>query len=407
MKTVDLIPLILLELNIEDKYGLDLTKSIETKSHGKIVIKQPTLYTILKKLEKSRFITSYWQDSDIGGKRHYYKITSNGRMQVSTLPSFETLVNNILASENTADSTPQSTTSVKVESITSIKQTTVESRPKETKPNDNYSIFDFLGSEPEPQKESILPSEEVFAEETIDTTTEFEVNKSNSNLLKDEKTKVDEVFASNENVAKFAEHSNSTLSKEYKDQLKAIYESKDNRQDKKPIINPAVNFNEIKYVDYNDFKTDKKHIQAKQTCQNILYKVLSTCAYLFVVLVLNCIITNFTGKSALYYFFSITSLFALIFYPTVYAFVYEKLRLKFVKQPHKIDLKKRSIILICVEVIIILTTLIINICIGNNTLNSLFGISNYASLYAILLMSLTIFADLLFTYLFLIKKHKK
>ena len=78
MKTADLIPLILLELNECDKYGFELTKSIENKSHGKIIIKQPTLYTILKKLEKTKFITSYWQDSEIGGKRHYYKITDNG-----------------------------------------------------------------------------------------------------------------------------------------------------------------------------------------------------------------------------------------------------------------------------------------------------------------------------------------
>ena len=70
MKTVDLIPFILLELNEQDQYGLELTKAIEEKSNGQIVIKQPTLYTILKKLEKSKFISSYWQDSEIGGKRH-------------------------------------------------------------------------------------------------------------------------------------------------------------------------------------------------------------------------------------------------------------------------------------------------------------------------------------------------
>ena len=39
MKTADLIPLILLELNECDKYGFELTKSIETKSKGKIIIK--------------------------------------------------------------------------------------------------------------------------------------------------------------------------------------------------------------------------------------------------------------------------------------------------------------------------------------------------------------------------------
>ena len=46
MKTTDLIPLILYELGEGDKYGFELSKSIENLSNGKIVIKQATLYTI-------------------------------------------------------------------------------------------------------------------------------------------------------------------------------------------------------------------------------------------------------------------------------------------------------------------------------------------------------------------------
>lgn len=92
MKTTDLIPLILHQLIDEDKYGYDIVKKIEEDSNGVINIKQPTLYSLLKKLEQSRFITSYWKDSEIGGKRHYYKITENGKAQVSTYPSYENLI---------------------------------------------------------------------------------------------------------------------------------------------------------------------------------------------------------------------------------------------------------------------------------------------------------------------------
>ena len=95
MKTADLIPFILLELNDGDKYGFELSKNIETRLGGQIEIKQPTLYTVLKKLEKSKFISSYWQDSEIGGKRHYYKLTSNGKSQVATLPSYDFLTENL------------------------------------------------------------------------------------------------------------------------------------------------------------------------------------------------------------------------------------------------------------------------------------------------------------------------
>ncbi len=50
MRTVDLIPFILIELKDGDKYGIELSKNIESKFNGEIEIKQPTLYTVLKKL---------------------------------------------------------------------------------------------------------------------------------------------------------------------------------------------------------------------------------------------------------------------------------------------------------------------------------------------------------------------
>ena len=96
MKTTELIPIILYQLVDGDKYGYEIVKQIEDSSNGGIVIKQPTLYSVLKKLEQGRFISSYWQDSEIGGKRHYYKLTENGKLQVSTLPSYKELLTNLL-----------------------------------------------------------------------------------------------------------------------------------------------------------------------------------------------------------------------------------------------------------------------------------------------------------------------
>lgn len=92
MKTTDLIPIILYQLVDGDRYGYEIIKQIEDCSNGSIVIKQPTLYGILKKLEQNKFITSYWQDSEIGGKRHYYKLTSNGKSQLDTYPPLNELI---------------------------------------------------------------------------------------------------------------------------------------------------------------------------------------------------------------------------------------------------------------------------------------------------------------------------
>ena len=62
-----------------DKYGLDIIKEVESRSNGTYELKQPTLYSCLKRLENQELISSYWLDSDIGGRRHYYKLTEKGR----------------------------------------------------------------------------------------------------------------------------------------------------------------------------------------------------------------------------------------------------------------------------------------------------------------------------------------
>jgi len=103
MKTTDLIPLILYQLVDDDKYGYEIVKQIEDSSSGKIVIKQPTLYSLLKKLEQGKFISSYWQDSEIGGKRHYYKLTDSGRAQLDTYPSFEQLIKDAIGEDFVID----------------------------------------------------------------------------------------------------------------------------------------------------------------------------------------------------------------------------------------------------------------------------------------------------------------
>ena len=65
-----------------DKYGLEIIATIKEQSNGQLEIKQPTLYSTLTRIEKQGFITSYWRESDLGGKRHYYSITDLGKKQI-------------------------------------------------------------------------------------------------------------------------------------------------------------------------------------------------------------------------------------------------------------------------------------------------------------------------------------
>ena len=61
-----------------DKYGYEIIKEVEEYSNGKIVLKQPSLYSSLTRFEEKKFVSSYWGDSDIGGRRHYYHLTEEG-----------------------------------------------------------------------------------------------------------------------------------------------------------------------------------------------------------------------------------------------------------------------------------------------------------------------------------------
>ncbi len=63
-----------------DKYGYEIIKEVEKQTNGKIKLKQPSLYSSLKRFEQKGYITSYWGDSDIGGRRHYYSLTALGKM---------------------------------------------------------------------------------------------------------------------------------------------------------------------------------------------------------------------------------------------------------------------------------------------------------------------------------------
>ncbi|MBS4201903.1 helix-turn-helix transcriptional regulator [Bacillus sp. FJAT-49732] len=72
--------IILRVLSEGDNYGYEIIKSIFDQSKGKFELKEPSLYTSLKRLEKQKYISAYWGDESQGGRRKYYKITDTGRM---------------------------------------------------------------------------------------------------------------------------------------------------------------------------------------------------------------------------------------------------------------------------------------------------------------------------------------
>jgi PadR family transcriptional regulator PadR len=61
-----------------DQYGYGITKLVLERSGGLYELKEATMYSSLKRLEKEGYITSYWGDETQGGRRRYYHITRRG-----------------------------------------------------------------------------------------------------------------------------------------------------------------------------------------------------------------------------------------------------------------------------------------------------------------------------------------
>ncbi len=61
-----------------DHYGYEIMKAVSVNSDHEYELKEPSLYTSLKRLEKQGLIVSYWGDGSQGARRKYYRITESG-----------------------------------------------------------------------------------------------------------------------------------------------------------------------------------------------------------------------------------------------------------------------------------------------------------------------------------------
>lgn len=75
--------IILCALSDGDSYGYEILKGVAQRSGGEYEMKEPSLYTSLKRLEGQGFVQSYWGDETQGARRKYYHITMEGAQELS------------------------------------------------------------------------------------------------------------------------------------------------------------------------------------------------------------------------------------------------------------------------------------------------------------------------------------
>lgn len=100
-------PIILSVLIPKDNYGYSIIKEIYRKSEERFELKEPTLYSSLKRLEKSGYVESYWGEETQGGRRKYYRITTQGQeaytQQVQAWHAAKTLIDCMIISGEKGD----------------------------------------------------------------------------------------------------------------------------------------------------------------------------------------------------------------------------------------------------------------------------------------------------------------
>ena len=92
--------LILSTLENRTRHGYEIGKFLEEQSRGRLEFRVSTLYTVLYRMEKRRWITGRWVEKPGERRRCYYKLTSAGNKvlasQKEEWEAFSSMVNQLI-----------------------------------------------------------------------------------------------------------------------------------------------------------------------------------------------------------------------------------------------------------------------------------------------------------------------
>lgn len=154
--------LVLDSLSSGSKYGLEIIEYISQKTNGGFVMKKPTLYSCLTRMEKKGLVSSsFWGESELGGKRHYYSITPAGKESLQEL-----------AKQLDADdfSQPQQESYQPATVVETVEQPAKEEQTEEEKPTylQQDNLFDLVEQTPTKQTQDEEDEENDVLENQID-----------------------------------------------------------------------------------------------------------------------------------------------------------------------------------------------------------------------------------------------
>ncbi|WP_419164088.1 PadR family transcriptional regulator [Candidatus Palauibacter sp.] len=77
-------PMVLSILAGGDQYGYEIIKQVKRLSGGDLEWSPGMLYPLLHRLERDGLVAGYWELTDEGRRRKYYRLTARGQRQMST-----------------------------------------------------------------------------------------------------------------------------------------------------------------------------------------------------------------------------------------------------------------------------------------------------------------------------------
>ena len=153
--------LVLDSLSSGSKYGLEIIEYISQKTNGGFVMKKPTLYSCLTRMEKKGLVSSsFWGESELGGKRHYYSITQAGRENLAELAKQ-------LDGEDFAQTEPQEVEKTEP-AVATVEQTAVEDTEEKPTYLQQDNLFDLVKETPAQQTQEDDEEENDVLENQID-----------------------------------------------------------------------------------------------------------------------------------------------------------------------------------------------------------------------------------------------
>lgn len=186
------------------KYGLEIIEFISQKTGGNYIMKKPTLYSCLTRMEKKGLVSSsYWGESEFGGKRHYYTITNQGKQSLEQLSKeFEGMD---FIDEDAAQETSTSQT---------LNTQTEESKPIFLQQDNLFDIVNKSSTEEKTQApvnndndeedDDVIKNQIDFFSYTPETNQNTTQEETDTNTIETEETNTDAVEVKDD--AKFIEH---------------------------------------------------------------------------------------------------------------------------------------------------------------------------------------------------------